>query len=171
VERELILHIPGIERRSGLKEHDPAFFFGDWTMLDSAWHDDKFPLLDPLMMVAEIHAQAAFDYEEELVFVLVMVKHEFAVELHELYMLAVEFGRDARMLEVCNLGELFGDIDFGHDYASGVEICCLFLIVRGHPRLQKKPPALAGGLFIVVSAPRRRLRRQLPLAVGGRNQN
>jgi hypothetical protein len=121
VERELILHVPGVERRSGLKEHDPAFFFGNRTMLDSAWHDDKFPFFDPLVMISVIHAQAAFDYEEELVFVLVMVKHEFAVELHELYMLAVELGRNTRMLEVCNLGELFGDIDFGHDYASEVD--------------------------------------------------
>jgi hypothetical protein len=42
----------------------------------------------------------------------VMVKHERAVEFDELHVLTVEFGGDCRLVVLANLGELLGDVDF-----------------------------------------------------------
>ena len=114
VQGQLVLDIAGIERGSGLEEHDPALFLSYRTMFDAARHDDEFAFFDPLMAVEEIHAQAPFHDQEQFIFIVVMVKNELAVQLHELDMLSIEFSRDARRLEVGDPGKLFGDIDFGH---------------------------------------------------------
>jgi hypothetical protein len=43
-----------------------------------------------------------------------MVKYELAVELDELDELPVEFGGDARFVELADPGEFLGDVYFGH---------------------------------------------------------
>jgi hypothetical protein len=66
------------------------------------------------MAVAKLHAETAFDHLEHLVLVVVMVKYELAVELDELDELPVEFGGDARFVELADPGEFLGDVYFGH---------------------------------------------------------
>jgi hypothetical protein len=83
-------------------------------MLHSVWDNDEFAGFDPLMMVAEIHAEAAFDYEEHFVFVLVVMKYEFAFELIELHVLAIEFGGDVGLPVLGDFGKFFRDVYFWH---------------------------------------------------------
>jgi hypothetical protein len=42
------------------------------------------PYLDPLVAIAELHAEAPFDHQEHSVFVLVMMKDVLALELLDL---------------------------------------------------------------------------------------
>ena len=63
-------------------------------MLDAARDDDELAFLDPFVVVAVFHAEAAFDDQEQFVFVVVMVEDEFALELVELDVLSVELGAD-----------------------------------------------------------------------------
>ena len=65
-------------------------------------------------MVAEIHAEAAFDDEEHFVFVLVVMKDEYAFELVEFHILAVEFCSDVGLPVFGDFGEFFGDVYFWH---------------------------------------------------------
>ena len=83
-------------------------------MLDAAGNDDEFAFFDPLVVVAEFHAEAAFDDEEQFVLMLVLVEDEFSFELVELDVLAVEFGGNVGLPVFGDFGELFGEIDFGH---------------------------------------------------------
>src|SRR5271165_4416959 len=59
--------------------------------------------IDPFMVVAELHAEAAFDDQKHFVFVVVVMKDKLAFELVELHSLAVKFGTDVRF-------PVFGDL-------------------------------------------------------------
>src|SRR5208283_3878785 len=88
-DRALVDDVAGVQRGRGLEEQKPAFFISHRAMLDSAGHDDEFTFFDPLMAfaklgVAVLHAEAAFHHQEQLVFVLVMMKDKSALELIEL---------------------------------------------------------------------------------------
>jgi hypothetical protein len=114
VDSPLVLDVASVQRGGGFEEQNPAFLLGHGTVFDPARHYDKLARLDPFLPIAEFHAEAAFDYQEHFIFVIVMVEHERAVELDELHILSVEFGGDAGIVVVVNFGELFGDVDFGH---------------------------------------------------------
>jgi hypothetical protein len=115
VDGAFVFYVAGIEGRGGLEKDDPAFFLGDGTVLGSARDDDELAGLDPFVVVAEFHAEATFDDEEHFVFVIVMVEDERAVELDEFNLLSVEFGSDSGLVEVRDVGEFLGDVDFRHD--------------------------------------------------------
>jgi hypothetical protein len=63
------------------------------------------------MPVAKFHAKTAFNHQEHFVFVLVMMKDEFALELVELYILAIELGRNVGLPVFGDFRKLVGDID------------------------------------------------------------
>src|SRR5437660_9277289 len=94
VQREIVFDIAGVERRSGLEQQNPAFFFGDGTMLHSTRNHDEFALLDPFMAVAKLHPKAAFDHQEHLIFIFVMMKDEFAFGFDQFDVLSVELSGD-----------------------------------------------------------------------------
>ena len=54
-------------------------------MLDFAGDDDEFAFADYGFVVAEFHAQGAFDDVEEFVLVFVVMPDEFAFELDDFY--------------------------------------------------------------------------------------
>jgi hypothetical protein len=114
VDTPFVLDVARVQRGGGLEEQNPAFLLCHGTVLDPARHYDKLARLDPFLAIAEFHAKAAFNYQEHFILMVVMVKYEWAVELDELHILSVEFGGDAGIVVVVNLGELFGDVDFGH---------------------------------------------------------
>ena len=66
------------------------------------------------MAVAELHPKAAFDHQEQFVFVFVVMKHEFPLQLIELQMLAVELSRDVGLPVLGDLGEFLGEVDLVH---------------------------------------------------------
>jgi hypothetical protein len=83
-------------------------------VFDPARHHDELTFLDPLVMVAKFHAEAALYDQKHFVFVIVMVKDELALELVELYMLSVELGADVGLPVFGDFREFFGDVNFGH---------------------------------------------------------
>lgn len=87
-------------------------------MLDIPWDDDEFAFFDPDMSVPELHAKTAFDNEEQLVFVLMMVPHEFALKLHQLDELTVELANDSGAPMLFQQSELCAEIDLLHCRAS-----------------------------------------------------
>jgi hypothetical protein len=115
VQGTFVFDVPSVERRDRLKKHNPAFCLRHWTMFHTARYHDKLALFNPFVAVAKVHAEAAFDYEEHLVFVLMMMKYEGAVQLDELDVLSVELGGDARLVVIGDLGEFFCNVYFGHE--------------------------------------------------------
>jgi hypothetical protein len=130
-----ILYVACVERGRRLEQNDPAFVRGYGPMLDAARHDNEFTFFDPLVrmivMVAELHAEAAFDDEKHFVFVVMMVEDEFAVELYELDLLTVEFGSDAGLVVVGDFREFLGDVDFGHGILEGSRLALVVWMRRG----------------------------------------
>jgi hypothetical protein len=106
--------IAGVQSRCRLEEQNAAFFVGDRAMLDSSRHDDEFSLLDPLVAIAEFHAESPLHNQKQLVFIFVMMENELAFELAELHHLTVKFGGYARFPGFLDLSEFVGDIDFVH---------------------------------------------------------
>src|ERR1700688_5256079 len=80
----LVHNIPGVRGGRGLKQQNPAFLRGDRTVLHAARHHNKLALFDPLVAVAKFHAEASLDHQEHLVFVVMMMKDELALQLVEL---------------------------------------------------------------------------------------
>ncbi len=113
MERSLVLDISGIQRRSWLKQKDPAFLVRHWTMLHTTRHNDKFALFDPFVAIAKIHAETAFHHQKQLIFVFVMVKHKLTFEFVELYILTVEFTGDVRPPVFGDPSEFVGDVHLG----------------------------------------------------------
>jgi hypothetical protein len=69
-----------------------------------------------------------------------MVEDEFAFELIELQVLAVELGCDVGLPVFGNLGEFFGDVDFVHGLSSGFGDS---LMIQGNRKGRKeKPPRM-----------------------------
>jgi hypothetical protein len=112
--RPFVYNVTGVQRSGRLKQQNPAFFLGYRTVLDSMWHHDILALFDPLVPVAEFHAEASLDDEEHFVFVVVMVKYELSFKLVELHVLAVEFCTDIGLPVFGDFRELLSDVDFGH---------------------------------------------------------
>ena len=69
--------------------------FGEWPVLDSARHDYQFAFLDPFFAFASVfaivHPKPALHYQEQLIFVLVMMPGKRPLEFDQLQKLAVEF--------------------------------------------------------------------------------
>jgi hypothetical protein len=118
----LVDDVASIQRGSRLKQHNPAFLLRDRTVLHAPRHDDELALFDPLLAVEEFHPKAAFDHQEHLIFVLMVMKHELALDLYQFYLLPVEFPRDVRFVVFRNLGEFVSDVDLVHDAPSGNDV-------------------------------------------------
>ena len=84
------------------------------AMRDAARNDEKVTFVELDGAVAEFHAEAAADDEEEFVFIRVIVPHELALEFDELHVLPVQFADDARIPVVGDERELFVDVDANH---------------------------------------------------------
>jgi len=115
LQRPLVDDVAGVERGRRLEQKQPALLVGNGAVLGSARHDDEFPFFDPFVAIAEFHAESAFDHQEHFVLVLMMMEDELALQLVELDVLTVEFGRDVRLPVFGNLGELIGDVNLLHN--------------------------------------------------------
>jgi hypothetical protein len=83
-DRPFIGDVSRIQSRFWLEEHDVNFVVGDGEMFDAARDDDEFALTHERFMVAEFHAQRAFDHEKEFILVFVMVPDKFTLQFHSL---------------------------------------------------------------------------------------
>jgi hypothetical protein len=89
MERALVHHVSGIQRRSRFKEYDPAFLIRYRTMFDSARDHNELAFLYPHLTVAKLHPEAAFGNQKHFIFMLVMMPNELAGKFAELHHLAV----------------------------------------------------------------------------------
>ena len=87
--------VAGVLDGGGFEEQYFDFVVGYGAVVDSAGHYYEVAFGERDGSVAELHAEAAANDEEELVFGGVIVPDEFALELNELDVLAVEFANDA----------------------------------------------------------------------------
>src|SRR5438105_5034350 len=78
---QLVLNVAGVEGGGGLEEEDVRLLLGDRPMLDAARDDQEFPLFQPDVAIAQLHAEAALHHQEHLVFVLMVVPDERPLEL------------------------------------------------------------------------------------------
>jgi hypothetical protein len=86
--------VAGVQSGFRFDEHDVDFFVGCGAMLYAAGDDDEFAGADTRFVIAEFHAQRAFDYQEEFVFIVVMMPDEFALDLDYFDLGVVEFADD-----------------------------------------------------------------------------
>lgn len=107
-------HVTRVERRGGLEEQDVDFSLGDRPMLDASRNDDELALGHGNDAISEMHVEAPVQNEEELVFVLVLMPNEFALELDELHVLAVQLTDDLRIPVSVESRELFAKVDLLH---------------------------------------------------------
>jgi len=84
-------------------------------VLDPAWNDEELARIKRDDALAEMDFEMALENEEQLVFVLVVVPHELALELDELHVLAVELADDARTPVLRELPELLGEVYLLHE--------------------------------------------------------
>jgi hypothetical protein len=117
-----VFDISRIQRGGRFKQDEPAFFFRNWTVLDSAWNYDELALFDPFVPLAKVHAEAAFDHQKHFVLVVMMVKYELAVQLDEFDLLAVKLCSNAGLVVFGDLRKLLSDIDFGHKSSISITV-------------------------------------------------
>ena len=70
------------------------------------------------MPVAELHAKAALDDQEQLVLAFVVVPDERPPEPDELDLLAVQLADDPGRPRLGEAGELLGEVDLAHAFRS-----------------------------------------------------
>src|SRR5262245_29535470 len=88
--------VPRVQHTERLEQQDGRLFARDRPMLDAARNDDELSRLDLTHFVSKLHPQQTGQDEEELVFGLVMMPDELALQLDQLHSLSVEFADDAR---------------------------------------------------------------------------
>jgi hypothetical protein len=112
--RPFVGNVSGVERRFWLDENDVDFFVGDGEMFDAARDDDEFPFAHERFIVAEFHAQHAFDNEKQLIFLFVMVPDEFALQFHGFDVTFVHLTDDSGFPVIGEEAEFFMQINSFH---------------------------------------------------------
>src|SRR5215831_2287677 len=94
LERALIRDVAGIEGGGRLEEHDVTLHVSDGFVFDFPRHNDEFALLQGDRLVTELHSELSLDYQEHLVFVVMVMPDELALKLDQLNQLPIEFAGD-----------------------------------------------------------------------------
>src|SRR6267142_2359363 len=76
-------------------------------MLDAMGNDDELAFANYGFMIAKLHAQHAFDHEEQFVFNVVMVPDEFAFDLDDLHRAVVDNAQQALIPKIGEGAEFF----------------------------------------------------------------
>jgi hypothetical protein len=117
-------HVASVFRLCGFKQHYPAFVFRERIVFNALWHDMHIAnIQNHIIPVSVANGQAAFDDEEQFVFVFMIVPDEFTLQLCEFDTLAVDIGDHPRRPMVGDLGEFFIDVaDHGSNPLN--DRCC-----------------------------------------------
>lgn len=95
--------------------------FGDRPVLHSLGHNEELTWSQPHRTVPKLEPQGTFQYEKELVFVLVPVPDELTLRFCQFDLLTVELPCYARVPVILDSRELLGEVDGFFLHA------CLFL--------------------------------------------
>jgi hypothetical protein len=74
--------VSGVQCGFRLDQNDVDFFLSYGEMFHSARHDHKFALVHYRFAITEPHAQSAFDDQEQLIFIFMMMPDEFTFQLY-----------------------------------------------------------------------------------------
>src|SRR6266404_1031805 len=89
-------------------------------MLDALRDDDELAFADDSFVVAEFHAQGAFDHQKQFILRVMMVPDELTLQLDSLHGAIIDFADEARIAVVGEAAELFVEID-GFHFAPGLK--------------------------------------------------
>lgn len=117
------LDIARVHGRRGLEQQDVNFLFCDGPVLDATWHDQELSLLQPNLTIAEVHAEAAVDDEEQLVLMLVVMPDELALEFDQFDLLPVERTDNLRIPVIGKQSQLFPQVDLFHTLVLEFGVC------------------------------------------------
>lgn len=112
--RQIAFRIPGIQYAGGLEQQDAHLFLRHRAVLHAARDDQEFVFGQFYLAVPELHCETAFDDQEHFILVVVLVPHEFALELDQLDFLAVQFAYDPGIPVVVEKAEFLREVDFFH---------------------------------------------------------
>jgi hypothetical protein len=114
VDRAFAPNVTGVERGGRLEQQNVCLFIGHGTMFGFPRNDDEFTFLEPHMTIAEFHAESTFNHEEKLIFLVMVVPEEFALEFNELDKLTIELSDDPGTPGIFEDGNLFAEIYLIH---------------------------------------------------------
>jgi hypothetical protein len=111
-------------------------------MLHAPRHDDELALLQPKITVAQLHQQTAFDHQEELVLLVVLVPDELALQLGQLDLKVVQLAYDARAPALVELRELLRQVDLLDPHRRGSVAAAAYRLpsLPPHEMTNKNPP-------------------------------
>src|SRR6266404_9189251 len=89
-------------------------------MLDAPGDGDELAFTHDGFMVAEFHAQGAFDHQKQFILRVMMMPDKFTLELDGLHGAIIDFADDPRIAVVGEAAELFVEID-GFHFAPGLK--------------------------------------------------
>lgn len=112
-DRARIVRRPAADGGGGLDEQDVDFALGDGSMLDAAGDGDAVSLAERDVAAAELDCEFAFDDEEELVFMLVAVPDEIALEFGDPDLRVVDLREEAGVPVAVDGGEGGGEVGGG----------------------------------------------------------
>src|SRR6185437_8685762 len=113
-DRPLVANVARVERGGRLEEQQVHLPLGNRLVLHTPRYDEKLAFVDANIAVAQAHEQLALDHEEQLIFVFMVMPHEFALELHQLHLLPIELADDAGDPVLGDEPEFFLEIDLVH---------------------------------------------------------
>jgi len=87
---------------------------GDRPVLNSSRHDKYFAWADRNDSVAKLNVNPTAENEKEIIRIIVLVPYELTLDLNNHEIVSIEFAHDARLPEVCEGGELIGQVDRLH---------------------------------------------------------
>src|SRR5579864_2220945 len=115
-DRPLVTHIARIQRRGWLEKQDVRHLLSDRPMFDATRNDQEFAFFEPDMPILKLHAEAAFDNEDQFVLVVVVVQYERPLEFDQLHHLAIQLADDLRLPLVAELRQLLFQVHLVHDW-------------------------------------------------------
>src|SRR3954468_10357215 len=152
LDRALVLQIAGVQRFLGLDQHHVDLFGCAGKVLDTVRDDDELAGTDKLLalgaILANLHVQSAFDNQEHLVLVVVVMPHELTLHLCDFHVHVIHFPNDPLVEVVGEEGELLGDVHGAHRKSLAQASRERGPMKKFH--LAMKMPTLAGILKVAI---------------------
>jgi hypothetical protein len=114
VYRKLVLLIACVQRRLRLEQQNRNLLLRNWAVLHTPRDDYELAFFDPFLSITEIDPEPPGDDKEQLVFILMVVPDEFALEFDQLHELAIETSDDLRPPVFAKQAEFFPNIYLMH---------------------------------------------------------
>src|SRR5262245_22554337 len=114
LDRALVAHIAGVQRRRRLEQHHFDFLIRHRPMLDAARDNDEFARRNVHGAIPEFHPEAPPDHIKQLVLEVVVVPHEGPEEFDQLHHLPVQLAHHLGRPPLGKRRQLRGAIDHPH---------------------------------------------------------